>query len=49
MTIDSPASDEELQRLKQIVDSHCPVLDILQNPTPVQLELRRAEAAVAAE
>ncbi|RIK87045.1 MAG: osmotically inducible protein OsmC [Hyphomicrobiales bacterium] len=49
VTIDSPAPDRDLDRLKRIVDSHCPVLDILQNPTPVRLELRRAEAAVAAE
>ena len=37
--LDSPASDEELAKLKQIVDAHCPVLDILQAPVPVTLEL----------
>lgn len=49
VTIDSPAPDADLHRLKQIVDSHCPVLDILQNPTPVKLAFRRAEHSVAAE
>lgn len=49
VTIDSPASEEDLARLKQAVDAHCPVLDILQNPTPVRLDLRRAPASVAAE
>lgn len=35
----SSASEEELAQLKQIVDAHCPVLDILQAPVPVSLEL----------
>ena len=38
--LDSPAPEGELARLKEIVDRHCPVLDILQNPTPIQLSLR---------
>lgn len=37
--IDSPASTEEIKRLKDIVDLHCPVLDILRNVTPTKLEL----------
>ncbi len=37
--LDSPAGEEELAKLKQIVDAHCPVLDILQAPVPVSLEL----------
>lgn len=36
---DSPASAEDLRRLKQVVDAHCPVLDLFRNPTPVTLEL----------
>lgn len=36
---DSPAGAEELRRLKQVVDAHCPVLDLFRNPTPVTLEL----------
>ncbi len=39
--LDSPASDEQLTQLRQIVDAHCPVLDILQAPVPVSLELDR--------
>jgi len=50
--LDSPASDEELARLKQIVDAHCPVLDILRNPVSVTLDLdhvARTEADVTTE
>jgi putative redox protein len=48
--IDSPASREEIERLKATVDRHCPVLDILRNSTPIKLELaqngsRRSVAA----
>ncbi|MFZ5853250.1 MAG: OsmC family protein [Chloroflexota bacterium] len=38
--LDSPASPDELRRLKAHVDDHCPVLDLVSNPTPVELELR---------
>jgi putative redox protein len=37
VTLDSPASEDDLRRLKETVDRHCPVLDILRNPTPVAL------------
>ena len=37
--IDSPASEADIARLKETVDRHCPVLDILRNPTPVELQL----------
>src|SRR6202034_2389987 len=47
--LDSPASKEDLARLKDIVDRHCPVLDILRNPTPVQLSLRAGSLNAAAE
>jgi uncharacterized OsmC-like protein len=49
VTLDSPASDKDLARLKDIVDRHCPVLDILRNPTPVQLSLRTGTLSAAAE
>ena len=39
VTLDSPAPQAELQRLKDHVDAHCPVLDLLSNPTPLELEL----------
>jgi uncharacterized OsmC-like protein len=37
VTLDSPASEDDLRRLKEAVDRHCPVLDILRNPVPVTL------------
>ena len=49
VVLDSPAAEQELLRLKEIVDRHCPVLDILRNPTPVQLSLRQGALNVAAE
>lgn len=49
VSIDSPAPEEDLLRLKQVVDEHCPVLDILRNPTPVRLALNRQEHPLAAE
>jgi uncharacterized OsmC-like protein len=43
----SPASASELENLKAVVDAHCPVLDILSAPTPVELRLATAEAIAA--
>lgn len=40
----SSASEEQLQTLREVVDAHCPVLDILTKPVPVALELRITEA-----
>jgi uncharacterized OsmC-like protein len=45
----SSASAAELAKLKEIVDAHCPVLDILSAPVPVTLELAASSDAVAAE
>ncbi|MBF8290489.1 MAG: osmotically inducible protein OsmC [Chloroflexi bacterium] len=39
VTLDSPASVGELERLRDHVDTHCPVFDLLSNPTPLHLEL----------
>lgn len=39
VTFDSPATAQELAKLKEAVDAHCPVLDLLRNPTPVRLTL----------
>ena len=36
VTIDSPASADDIERLKATVDRHCPILDILRNVTPVK-------------
>ena len=38
--IDADTSPEKLTRLKAAVDAHCPVLDMLQNGVPVELELK---------
>jgi putative redox protein len=36
---DSTASPAELERLKEVVDAHCPVLDLFRNATPVRLDV----------
>lgn len=46
--IDSPASEEDLKKLKAIVDRHCPILDTISNPTPVSLELEATREDLAA-
>ena len=47
VNLDSPADETDLQRLRQAVDQHCPVLDLLKHATPVSLQARRADAPVA--
>jgi len=42
ITIESSASEEQLQQLKAAVDAHCPMVDTLQKETPVSVELKRA-------
>ncbi len=39
VTLDSTAPAEELERLRAYVNSVCPVLDLISNPTPVQIDL----------
>ena len=50
VTLDTPASDAEVERLRQMVEKHCPVLDDLRNPVPVTMEVvnagRAAKSAV---
>jgi putative redox protein len=48
VTLKSAASKEELATLKEVVDAHCPVLDILRAPVPVEIELAAVPVAVAA-
>ncbi len=48
IVIDSPASEEEIQRLKGAVDQHCPALDIISNATPVTTNVRKKNIAVSA-
>lgn len=44
----STASSEDLKRLKDVVDAHCPVLDLFRNATPVQLDIAESTRAKAA-
>ncbi len=37
VTLESDASEAQLQQLRAAVDAHCPVLDILSQPVPVEL------------
>ena len=39
--IDSPASDADVERLRQAVNEHCPVLDDLRSPIDVELTVQR--------
>jgi hypothetical protein len=48
MEIANGSLPEELQRLKEVVDAHCPVLDLFRNPTPVKLEVAQPSPADAA-
>jgi hypothetical protein len=37
--LESTASDEQLEMLRNAVNAHCPVLDIIRNSVPVALDL----------
>ena len=39
--VQTSASDQELERLREAVNQHCPVLDDLRNPVSVELDLVR--------
>ncbi len=42
--LDSPASEEDVARLIDAVESHCPVLDMLTNHTPVELKVQTQDS-----
>jgi putative redox protein len=44
INIVSNASDEEIERLRQAVNRHCPVLDDLRKPLKVELDLKRRDS-----
>jgi len=48
VNLKSSAPAAELAKLKEVVDAHCPVLDILRAPVPVNIELQTARVAHAA-
>ena len=41
IAIVSDASDEDIERLRQAVNRHCPVLDDIRRPVSVDLKLER--------
>ena len=41
ITLESSASEEQISNLVAAVNAHCPVLDILQNPTPVEIDVHQ--------
>ena len=43
--VESSASEEQLQQLRAAVNGHCPVLDILTKPLPVDLKMTIQEPA----
>ncbi len=45
--LDSPADRATLERLQAAVNAHCPVLDIVANPAPVELTLETTHSAAA--
>ena len=49
VTLVSSADEAALNQLREAVNAHCPVLDILTNPVPVQLDVSLRKPAVAAE
>ena len=47
--IESSAAPEQIEQLRQVVNTHCPVLDMLTTPVPVVLELDHIGAAAVAD
>ena len=45
--LESTASEEQLHKLRDAVNAHCPVLDIIARPVPVDLSLKIAQPAAA--
>lgn len=43
--IESDASDEDIERLREAVNLHCPVLDDLRKPLKVELAIKRTASA----
>ena len=39
VTVTGPESEERYQELRNVVDEHCPVLDLFLNPTPVSVRI----------
>ncbi|WP_285034962.1 OsmC family protein [Plantibacter sp. ME-Dv--P-095] len=41
ITIAGPETEDRYQELRAAVDAHCPVLDLFQNPTPVEVSVSK--------
>lgn len=41
ITITGPETDARYQELREVVDAHCPVLDLFANPTPVNITVAK--------
>lgn len=44
IAIQSDASDEDIERLRQAVNRHCPVLDDIRRPVSVDLKIERVQS-----
>ncbi|HEU4848845.1 MAG TPA: OsmC family protein [Terrimesophilobacter sp.] len=42
ISISGPDSQERYDELREVVDAHCPVLDLFANPTPVSVTVTKA-------
>lgn len=47
--IESSAAPEQIEQLRQVVNAHCPVLNMLATPVPVVLELDHVGTAAVAD
>ncbi|MEX1078975.1 MAG: OsmC family protein [Homoserinimonas sp.] len=41
ITLTGPETDARYQHLREVVDTHCPVLDLFANPTPVSVTVTK--------
>lgn len=48
VNLESSASEEQLELLRNAVNAHCPVLDVLSQPVPVELDLKITKAPLEA-
>ena len=46
--LESSASEEQLQQLREAVNAHCPVLDIITKPVPVELDMEITQSPAEA-
>ena len=46
--LESSASEEQIQQLRDAVNAHCPVLDIITKPVPVELDLQLERSPILA-